>query len=165
MAPTMPPSVPSAGGSRNVIARCVATRCRRMPCASVASSPGVATSSIPKKEPSWQGSCSKQELLGSLTAFSFLTSGYQLSNDHHCGMNWPRQSRGHINCLETNDTRAGAWQWHVITSPRSCAHDRVLSQDARVLPRTMVVMAPVENHHSQTLFRVRPSGQLHCKWW
>src|SRR5436309_4975256 len=82
MAPTMPPSVPSAGGSRNVIARCVATRCRRMPCASVASSPGVATSSIPKKEPSWQGSCSKQELLGSLTAFSFLTSGYQLSNDH-----------------------------------------------------------------------------------
>src|SRR5436309_1937622 len=54
-------------------------------------------------------------------------------NSSLCGMNWPRLCRGRINGLETNDTRVGAWQWYAITSPRSCAHDRVLSQDAHVL--------------------------------
>jgi hypothetical protein len=82
MAPTMPVSAPLAGGSRNAIVRCGATRCLRMQCASVGGFPGVATSSIRRMEPIWQDSCSKQALPGILTAWSCLTSGYQLSNDH-----------------------------------------------------------------------------------
>src|SRR5260221_13009115 len=82
MAPTMPVSAPLAGGSKSAIAVCGATRCRRMPCASVACWPGVATSSIRRMEPIWQDSCSKQALPGILTAWSCLTSRYQLSNDH-----------------------------------------------------------------------------------
>src|SRR5260221_9448929 len=82
MAPTMPVSGPSAGGLKNAIARCVATRCPSMRCVSVASWPGVATSSIRRMGLSWQGSCSKQKLPGILTACSFLTTAYQLSNDH-----------------------------------------------------------------------------------
>src|SRR5258708_25968802 len=82
MAPTMPVSAPLAGGSKSGIAVCGATRCRRMRCASVACWPGVATSSIRRMEPIWQDSCSKQALPGILTAWSCLTSRYQLSNDH-----------------------------------------------------------------------------------
>src|SRR5213593_5133173 len=82
MAPTMPVSALSAGGSRNVIAPCVALRCPRMRYASVACSPGVATSSTQRTEPTCQCSCSKQELPGILTACSYLTPEYQLSNNH-----------------------------------------------------------------------------------
>src|SRR5438132_13619939 len=82
MAPTTPVSVLSAGGSKNAIAPCVATRSLRMRCVSVACLPGVATSSIRRMELTCQDSCSKQELPGILTACSWLTSGYQLSNDH-----------------------------------------------------------------------------------
>src|SRR5258708_15744656 len=82
MAPIMPVSVPSAGGSKNAIAPCVATRYPRMRCVLVACLPGVATSSIRRTELTWQGSCSKEELPGILIACSWLTSGYQLSNDH-----------------------------------------------------------------------------------
>ena len=42
----------------------------------------MATSSIRRTELTWQGSCSKEELPGILIACSWLTSGYQLSNDH-----------------------------------------------------------------------------------
>jgi len=82
MAPIMPVSVPLAGGSKNAIAQCGAIKCRRMRCASVACSPGVATSSRRRTELTCQGSCSKEKLPGILTACSWLTSGYQLSNDH-----------------------------------------------------------------------------------
>src|SRR5216117_2170685 len=82
MAPTMPVSAPLAGGSKNAIAPCVATRYPRMRCVSVACSPGVATSSRQRTEPTCQDSCSKEKLQGILTACSCLTSGYQLSNDH-----------------------------------------------------------------------------------
>src|SRR2546421_12882729 len=69
MAPTMPVSAPLAGGSKSATARCGATRCRRMRCASVVCLPGVATSSTRRTEPSWQDSCNKQELPRILTAF------------------------------------------------------------------------------------------------
>src|SRR6266566_1666754 len=82
MAPTMPVSAPLAGGSKNAIAPCVATRSLRMRCVSVACSPGVATSSRQRTEPTCQDSCSKEKLPGILTASSCLTSGYQLSNEH-----------------------------------------------------------------------------------
>src|SRR5260370_24701389 len=82
MDPIMPVSVPSACGSKNAIAPCVATRYPRMRCVLVACLPGVATSSIRRTELTWQGSCSKEELPGILIACSWLTSGYQLSNDH-----------------------------------------------------------------------------------
>src|SRR5947209_16363419 len=74
MAPTMPVSAPSAGGSKSAIAPCGATRFPRMRCASVACLPGVATSLTRRTEPSWRGSCSKQELPSILMACSFLTS-------------------------------------------------------------------------------------------
>src|SRR5712691_8231727 len=83
MAPTMPVSAPLAGGSKSALAPCVATRYLRMRCVSVAYSPGVATSSRQRTEPTCQDSCSKEKLPGILTACSRLTSGYQLSNDHH----------------------------------------------------------------------------------
>lgn len=57
-------------------------QCPRMRCASAACSPGVGTSSTRRTELSWQGSCSKRELLENLTACSFLICEYQLSNDH-----------------------------------------------------------------------------------
>src|SRR5258708_15002272 len=82
MAPIMPVSVPLAGGSTNVIAPCAATKYLRMRCASVACSPGVATSSRPRTELPCQDFCSKQKLPGILTARSCLTPLYQLSNDH-----------------------------------------------------------------------------------
>src|SRR6266571_6588773 len=82
MGPTMPVSVPLAGGSKNAIAVCVATRCRRMRCASVVCSPGVATSSRPRTEPICLCFCSTPERAGGLAALSFQTSEYQLSNDH-----------------------------------------------------------------------------------
>src|SRR6266487_4189534 len=99
MAPTMPVNAPSAGGSKNAIAPCGATKYPRMRCVSVACSPGVATSSRLRTEPTCQDSCSKEKLPGILTACSCLTSGYQLSNDHVVD-----QYRGHfqwyclINC-------------------------------------------------------------------
>src|SRR5258708_15006969 len=82
MAPTMLVSVLLAGGLKKAIARCVATSCPRMRCVSVVCLPWVVTSSRRKTGLSWQGSCSKQELPGILTACSILTAGYQLSNDH-----------------------------------------------------------------------------------
>src|SRR5260221_8528362 len=82
MAPIMPLNVPSAGGSKSAIAACVATRYPSMRWASVACSPGVATSSTRRMEPCWQDSCSKPELVGILTACPRLAGWYQLSNDH-----------------------------------------------------------------------------------
>src|SRR6266852_1304621 len=82
MAPTMLVSAPSAGGSKSAIARCAAIKFRRMRCASVASSLGVAISSMQRTELTCQDSCSKQELLGILTVCSWLLSCYHLSNDH-----------------------------------------------------------------------------------
>src|SRR5260221_316076 len=81
MAPITPASAPLAGGSKNAIARCGAIRCPRMRCASVACWLGVATFSM-GTEPIWQGSYSKQERAGILTAWSFPTPHYQLSNNH-----------------------------------------------------------------------------------
>src|SRR5712691_8758731 len=78
----MPPSGPLAGGSKNVIGRCAATKCLSTPWASVACSPGVATSSPVRTEPICQRCCSKPERQGSLMAFFGLTSRYQLLNDH-----------------------------------------------------------------------------------
>src|SRR5438034_8531484 len=82
MAPTMLVSAPLAGGSKSAIARCVGTKCPRMRYASVACSPGVATSSMRRMEPTCQHSCSKEKLPEFLTACSVLTSRYQVSNDH-----------------------------------------------------------------------------------
>src|SRR6266849_4479024 len=82
MAPIMPVSAPLAGGLKNAIAPCGAIKFRRMRCVSVAYSPGVGTSSRRRMGPTCQDSCSKEKLQGILTAHSFLTSGYQLSNDH-----------------------------------------------------------------------------------
>src|SRR5216683_3518542 len=95
MAPTTPLSAPSAGGSKNAIAPCAATRCPSMRWASVACSLGVATSSMRRTEPSWQGSCSKPERVGILTACSCLASPYQLSNDHSFDL--------HRRCFPMND--------------------------------------------------------------
>src|SRR5260221_10911720 len=69
MGPTTPVSVPSAGGSKNAIAVCVATRCRRMRCASVVCSPGVATSSRPRTEPICLCFCSTPERAGASQLF------------------------------------------------------------------------------------------------
>src|SRR6266516_161708 len=82
MEPIRPVSAPSAGGSKNALAACVATKYLRMRCASAACSPGVATSSRLRMEPTGWEFYSKQELPGILTVCSYLTSGYQLSNDH-----------------------------------------------------------------------------------
>src|SRR5260370_20555493 len=93
MAPTTPLSAPSAGGSKSAIAPCGATKCRSTRWASVACSPGVATSSMRRTVPIWQGSCSKPERAGILTAWCCLSSGYQLSNDHAAVWN---------ECMETH---------------------------------------------------------------
>src|SRR6266581_579722 len=82
MAPTMPVSVPSVGGSKNAIPRCVVAKCRKMRYASVACLPGVATSSQQGMELPCQASCSKQQLPEILTVCSCPTSWYQLSDDH-----------------------------------------------------------------------------------
>src|SRR5213083_1148153 len=82
MAPTMRVSALLAGGLKNAIVPCVATKSLRMRCASVACSPGVAISSRQRTEQLCQGSNSKQELSRILMAPSCLTSGYQLSNVH-----------------------------------------------------------------------------------
>src|SRR5260370_40832435 len=83
MAPTTPVSAPLAGGSKNAIAPCVATKYPRMRCVSVACSPGVATFLRHRTEPICQDSCSKEKQPVILTAYSRLTSGYQLSNDRY----------------------------------------------------------------------------------
>src|SRR3989442_12460030 len=103
MAPTMPVSAPLAGGSKSAIAVCGATRWRRMPCASVACWPGVATSSIRRMEPIWQDSCSKQALPGILTAWSCLTSRYQLSNDHDDISELAERSQSSMSQQERNE--------------------------------------------------------------
>ena len=56
-------SAPLAGGSKNAIAACVATKFQRMRYVSVVCSPGVATSSRRKTEPTCLRSCSKPEIL------------------------------------------------------------------------------------------------------
>jgi len=69
-------SEPSAGGSKNAIAVCGATKSRRMRCGSAASSPGVATSST-RVEQTWLS------LAGSQALFSRFPHFYQSSNGHN----------------------------------------------------------------------------------
>jgi hypothetical protein len=64
MAPTMPPSGLSAGGSKSAIAPCVATKFPSMRWALVACLPGVATSSLRRMELFWQRSCREPEPAG-----------------------------------------------------------------------------------------------------
>src|SRR6266702_1115986 len=59
MAPTTPVSAPLAGGSKNALAPCVATKYPRMRCVSVACSPGVATFLRQRTEPICQDSKSQ----------------------------------------------------------------------------------------------------------
>jgi hypothetical protein len=83
MAPTMPVSAPLAGGSKSAIAPCVETsvpenavRVSRL----LAWCGNFLTTEDGAHLPGFLRV--KQELPGILTACSFLTSGYQPSNDH-----------------------------------------------------------------------------------
>src|SRR5947209_71185 len=70
MAPIMPANGPLAGGSRSAIARCAATRCQPMPCASVGGFRGAATFST-EAEPTWHCSLGKWTYRGTTHGFSF----------------------------------------------------------------------------------------------
>ena len=86
MAPTMPVSAPSAGGSKNAIALCGAIKFRRMRvrvsrllagCGNFLTTEDGAN---PAKE-----SCSEQETTRDIHGLFLLSSSYHLSNDHWVG--------------------------------------------------------------------------------
>jgi len=81
MAPIMPVNEPLAGGSRNAIARCAATRSQLMPYASVVFSLGAATFST-VVEPTWPRSFGKAAQTGKHMAFLSHSLIYHSPNDH-----------------------------------------------------------------------------------